>query len=180
MIQGPDPGRDPYRPLYEPIQPPTRDYARTDLADRSARFAARLIDTLFFVVTAVPFGVGMFFGAVDHVGRAMVLLPPLLVLLTYQSVLVATTGQSIAKRWLGIRVVRADGSPVGFVRGVVVREWLVFAIGCIPFVGLLSRLFDSAMILGEERRCVHDLLAGTQVVPASAPVRVVPPSLPSR
>jgi uncharacterized RDD family membrane protein YckC len=66
--------------------------------------------------------------------------------------------------WLGLRVVRSDGSPVGFVAGVAIREWVVFGLGVIPGLGLIFRLADSLTILGDERRCLHDLVAGTKVV----------------
>jgi uncharacterized RDD family membrane protein YckC len=67
---------------------------------------------------------------------------------------------------VGLRVVRLDGTPVDFVSGVVLREWVVFGIGSVPFIGMLFRLADSVMIFGEDRRCLHDQIAGTKVIPA--------------
>jgi uncharacterized RDD family membrane protein YckC len=41
--------------------------------------------------------------------------------LLLQAYLVTTTGQSIAKRWFRIKIVKVDGSPVNFVSGVLLR-----------------------------------------------------------
>jgi uncharacterized RDD family membrane protein YckC len=84
----------------------------------------------------------------------------------YQWYLIATTGQSLAKRWLGIKIVRLDGSPVGFVNGVILRSWVVGALSNIPILGTIIGLVNPLMIFGEERRCLHDHIAGTRVVVA--------------
>ena len=96
-----------------------------------------------------------------------------LAFLAYQWYLVATTGQSLAKRWMGIKIVRLDGSPVGFVHGVLLRSWVISmatnAISTTPglrTLGRLVHLVDALMIFGEERRCLHDHIAGTRVIVA--------------
>ena len=43
----------------------------------------------------------------------------------YQWYLISTTGQSLAKRWMGIKIVRIDGTPVNFVNGVILRSWVM-------------------------------------------------------
>lgn len=89
-----------------------------------------------------------------------------LALLSYQWYLVATRGQSLAKRWLGIRIVRLDGSAPGFVHGVVLRVWVLSAAGLVPFAGSLVGLADALAIFGRDSRCLHDYLAGTVVIQA--------------
>ena len=82
-------------------------------------------------------------------------------LASYQWYLVATTGQSLAKRWFGIKIVRLDGSLPGFVNGVLLRSWVLHALNAVcNFVGLI----DALMIFGEQSRCLHDLIAGTKVI----------------
>lgn len=82
----------------------------------------------------------------------------------------ASTGQSLAKGWFGIRVARPDGSPPGFFRGVVLRGWLPAATAALtpalPFLGFVV-LFDALRIFGSESRCLHDLIADTSVVEAT-------------
>jgi len=85
----------------------------------------------------------------------------------FQAWLITTTGQSVGKRVLGIKIVMMDGSPVGFVRGVLIRTWLVALLSFIPvikYVGLIDLLF----IFTREKRCLHDIVAGTRVVRNSA------------
>ncbi len=40
-------------------------------------------------------------------------------------------------------------------------------IGMVPYVGGIYGLIDSLFIFREDRRCVHDLIAGTKVVDIS-------------
>ena len=69
-------------------------------------------------------------------------------------------GQSIGKRWQAIRVVRMDGSIPSMSRIILLRNIAVGVLGMIPLFSLIDILF----ILGEKRRCLHDLLADTRVV----------------
>jgi uncharacterized RDD family membrane protein YckC len=53
----------------------------------------------------------------------------------YQWYLISTTGQSLGKRWLGVQIVRVDGSPSGLRHGVILRSWILGALGNVPGVG---------------------------------------------
>ena len=75
-------------------------------------------------------------------------------------------GQTIGKKWLGIKVVRKDGSRAGFARIFWLRNFVNFIIAFIPLIGALFSLIDPLFIFGGERRCVHDLIADTIVVKA--------------
>jgi uncharacterized RDD family membrane protein YckC len=73
-----------------------------------------------------------------------------------------TTGQSIGKRVLGIRVVDAQsGGPIGYGRGAI--RWLVGIVSAIPiFLGYLWMLWDG------EKQTWHDKASTSYVVPVSA------------
>lgn len=109
-----------------------------------------------------------------------------LVVIGWQLYLLAKTGSTLPKRWFGVRVVNGAGTPPGMLR-VLLREgvgcwglplsvayllWLYS--GAFPSLGILAVL-SSSMLLGEgmsarfnrQRRCLHDLLAGTYVVDAN-------------
>lgn len=97
-----------------------------------------------------------------------------LVLLTlYQWFLLATQGQTIGKRAVGIRIVdAATGKTAGFFQAVLMRTILpiliVSAVTALlgwlfPPIGGLLALFNLVPIFGPDRQCVHDLLASTQV-----------------
>jgi uncharacterized RDD family membrane protein YckC len=165
MQQGPDP-RYPYNPYaaptYDVIAPAPRDAYHALLADRWTRFGGRFIDNLLIGGTCLPVLAAMAMGHESDAWLVTAIIP--ICFIAYQCYLVATTGQSVAKKWLGMRIVRMDGSPVGFGAGVFLREWVTGLLGFVPLVGLLVRLVDSAMIFGEERRCLHDLIAGTKVI----------------
>jgi uncharacterized RDD family membrane protein YckC len=99
-----------------------------------------------------------------------------LALSIYQWYLTATTGQTLGKRWSHVRIVRVDGSPVGFVDGVVLREWVMSIILAVaglvlswmpvfgPGASLAVSLVDYVPIFALDRRCLHDHLAGTKVI----------------
>jgi uncharacterized RDD family membrane protein YckC len=94
----------------------------------------------------------------------MLVIAPFAALWIYQWYLVSTTGQTLGKRWAGIRIVKVDGSPVTFVSAVLMRSWVFSALTMVPYIGTVLALADIVMIFGSERRTVHDHLAGTQVI----------------
>lgn len=96
-----------------------------------------------------------------------------LIVLVIQVILLSVRGQSIGKMIVGLRIVRiADGTQAGFLNAWLMREALITVIGVflafIPFLGAILQpgfhLTDWCMIFREDQRCVHDLIAGTQVV----------------
>jgi len=172
---------------YNPYSPPTAgpsvvaapdDAGQLILADRVTRLGARLLDGVLLLVTGIPALGFLFAGAAyDRVGtrpgafggnELMVLGGLLSVLLLpligYQWYLLAKRGQTLGKRWTGIKIVKLDGSAVNFVSGVVLRNWVVAALGAVPYAGTCVGLVDTLMIFNDERRCLHDLIAGTKVV----------------
>jgi uncharacterized RDD family membrane protein YckC len=98
---------------------------------------------------------------------AVALLVLVLVLMVVPQVVVGT---SLGKAIFGIRVVRADGRPPGFVRSSIrVAAWLIDGLAVLLPVGLWMAIFTRG------HRRVGDYLAGTYVVERSAaghPVRV--------
>ncbi len=80
--------------------------------------------------------------------------------------LIATTGQNITKRWMGIKIVRTDGGPVDFVSGVLLRNWCYYAVNLVPYIGGCFWWAGFLLILGQDRRCLHDHIASTVVVDA--------------
>jgi uncharacterized RDD family membrane protein YckC len=97
-------------------------------------------------------------------------LPLLAVLAIIQCTLLALRGQSVGKLLVGTRIVRQrDGAKAGFVQVVLLRSALPLAIQQIPLLGPLFWLVDVCFIFGDERRCVHDYMGGTKVVPAGLP-----------
>jgi uncharacterized RDD family membrane protein YckC len=100
----------------------------------------------------------------------------LLGLMIAQWFFISQRGQTIGKMATGTRVVRMDGTAVGFFHGVVLRSWPFTVPGLIfPLVGIRSdspistaffvaTVIEVLFIFGAGRRCVHDLIAGTKVI----------------
>jgi uncharacterized RDD family membrane protein YckC len=87
-----------------------------------------------------------------------------------QAVLLAWRGQNLGKLMTGVRVVRADnGEPAGFVRGALLRfvlpvAFMILLHGTTLVLGVAFLVLDYCFIFREDRRCLHDLIAGTIVV----------------
>jgi uncharacterized RDD family membrane protein YckC len=84
----------------------------------------------------------------------------------YNLVLLNSDGQTLGKRWMKVRIVRSNGERAGLGRIFWLRMFVPGLIGRIPFVGVIFALTDPLFIFGEERRCVHDMMADTIVVNA--------------
>jgi len=155
------------------------------LADRGARLLAASIDELIVlgaflpvVIGAVPTLVNLASGGTDPLtldtgdivgamlrgpGIALTVVA-LLIWCVITAWLVATNGQSIGKRLVGIKVVRTDGSRASFARIFLLRNVVNGLPNLLPYVGWLYQLADPLLIYQDSRRCIHDLIADTTVV----------------
>ena len=149
-----------------------------ELADRLTRLGAVFLDGLFFGFSIVPAIVAMAFVGdtssanfdqqVDTAVYAGFGLGLLLFfgLVAWNCVLLSRHGQTVAKKMLGIRVVRRDGSHCGLARIFFARYLPVTVLGMIPFLGGLVSLVDALLIFRDDRRCLHDEIAYTIVIKA--------------
>jgi uncharacterized RDD family membrane protein YckC len=129
------------------------------LANRSSRFAAWVVDVLIFLGPSVAFYFTYFPLAIVYVvGLALV-----------QVALLTIAGQTLGKKTLDIRIVKMQtGTNGGFVTNVLLRTLLNsliqaglnFLTAFVPVYTVLDVLF----IFRADRRCIHDLIAGTVVV----------------
>jgi len=135
------------------------------LATRWSRLGARLLDGLIVMLGATP-GAAMYVlnGSKLEMTPIMLIAVGVLGISIYQWVRVVQSGQTLGKRALNIKVVKNDGSPVGFVDGIILREWVVAFMGVIPFIGRFIQLIDWLMIFGADQRCLHDQIAKTKVI----------------
>jgi uncharacterized RDD family membrane protein YckC len=131
------------------------------LAERGTRLGASIVDGMLFLAAIVVVAVVGAAGGEELAIAGGVL--GYLAMAAFQWYLIATTGQSLAKKWLGIRIVKLDGSLPGFVNGVVLRVWVLGVVS--TFLGFLP-LIDALLIFGDERRCLHDHIASTKVIVA--------------
>jgi uncharacterized RDD family membrane protein YckC len=78
------------------------------------------------------------------------------------TILVAKNGQTIAKKLLGIKVVRADGSRASLGRIFWLRNVVNALLNILPFYFLIDALF----IFSDRHQTLHDKIADTIVVTA--------------
>lgn len=179
---GQAPGHNPYGQTppgqaHNPYAAPVSDAAPswqmgTDdhlLASRGSRFAGSLLDGLIYMVVALPVAfLTMDFGSMgpepDVVDIYAKIGIPILLVAVVQWYLISTTGQSLAKKMLGMKIIKTTGEDVNFVSGVLLRSWVPAFIGWIPLVGGFFGLVDALFIFGEEHQCIHDKIAGTKVI----------------
>ncbi|MBU0551875.1 RDD family protein [Myxococcota bacterium] len=138
-------------------------------APRGKRFGGAFLDGIFGLVAGLVglfiFGGVLGFDSEENLAFGFyILLLPFSIL---QMFLIATRGQSLGKMVVGTRIVMVDGRDVGFLHGVVLRSWIVGALGFIPILGPIISFIDPLFIFGEDHRCMHDHIAGTRVVEAA-------------
>ncbi len=182
-------GSDEWRPLGEfpefaaPIEPPPIIGPAVEdptLAERWRRFVGALADGALESICWTPTSIAMMqsmsemFGdgkfdpgefSKAYLAAVPLSLPYLGALMVLQAVLLSLRGQSVGNLIVRTRIVRApDGEPAGFVRAFLIRGFLARAIRQVPFIGGIFWIVDSCFIFRDDKRCLHDLIAGTKVV----------------
>jgi uncharacterized RDD family membrane protein YckC len=161
---------NPYAPPSERAdgiaEAPTIAPGELRLASPSQRLLAKAIDAALLGLSLAPGIVVQFWWDTDlGVGLWML---GLLAILVVQWALTTTSGQTIGKRWTGLRVVTDKGEPIGFLRGVCLRVWVMWAGSLMASVGG-ALLFDPLFVFGKQRKTLHDHLAGSLVIVADTP-----------
>lgn len=143
-------------------------------ASRTKRFLGSILDGML-MAGALTIGFITFFALtqagilkLDHnnpsafgsINAICVMYFPVFALILFQWNMTAVDGQTLAKKLLRMKIVTRNGEVPGFVRGVALRWWVTGLLGIVPFFGLLNAL----AIFGEQRRCLHDYIAGTYVI----------------
>lgn len=138
------------------------------------RLGAYLIDSFIVgLIAGVPGGclgalTPMVFASVDEETLVFIIVGVVFVAVglslvaaaLYFGMMWSRTGQTLGKKWLGIKIVTADGTPPSFWRALG-RAFIGYGISGIIFdIGFLWMLWD------DYRQCLHDKLFGTYVVEA--------------
>jgi uncharacterized RDD family membrane protein YckC len=151
------------------------------LAGRGTRLLAKIIDSIIMGVLWIPFMLGGGLAAVmssgleegsDPTGLIVTLLGSMsisglltLIFVVVQIYLLSKDGQTVGKKLTKIRIVKLEtGQNGGFMPNVILRALVPVIIN--SFTGIFS-LVDALFIFREDRRCIHDMLAGTTVVRAA-------------
>jgi uncharacterized RDD family membrane protein YckC len=170
-----------------PAVAPVDESAFFDLASLGRRFVGALIDGMLNLLSVV---VLFFFTTPDEylsllrgernsalssqaVLGAFAFFATILAVIVLQAVLVSVRGQTVGKIVMGTKIVLVGGGNAGFVRGWLLRYGVILA-GTTVVTGALGQggnmlasvftIIDSLWILRFGRRCLHDHIAGTEVV----------------
>jgi uncharacterized RDD family membrane protein YckC len=124
---------------------------------------AVILDGFVYVIPPVIMGVVtplLVHGPGGETVASVFIVVAILIVFLCQMVLLIKDGQTLGKKALRIRIVKMDtGENGGFVPNVLLRLIVNGLLGIIPLYGLVDILF----IFRGDRRCIHDMIAGTQV-----------------
>jgi uncharacterized RDD family membrane protein YckC len=167
--------QNPYAPPKAEVADADDRDVQAELAGRGERLAAAILDTIIGgALVGLPLLVGMdwdqvsagnwdaAFGAVGGILAGI----GSLIWIVVTIYLVNKNGQTMAKKMLGIKVVRSDGSRAGLGRIFWLRNVVNAIPGAIPYIGNVYGLVDSLFIFNDSRQCIHDKIADTIVVKA--------------
>lgn len=164
--------RNPYAAPEAPVGQPMDARELVVKADRGVRLGAYLIDAILYAACFTPGYIQLALLGDDNpvhygplgTGISIVLALGGVALFIYNLWLLHDSGQTVAKRWLNIRIVRGDGSRAGLGRLFWLRMFVPGLLGAIPCLGAIFSLADAVAIFGDDKRCLHDMIADTIVV----------------
>ena len=148
-----------------------------ELAGRGARLGAAIIDFIIMLVVLLPIMyMGGYMAAATEAAQAgaqvglgttlMWAAIGFVIFVVIQGFPLNATGQTWGKKLLKIKIVDLDGAkpPIGRLLGL--RYLPIQAVANVPLIGPVVALVNVLLIFRSDRRCGHDLIAGTRVVHA--------------
>lgn len=147
------------------------------LASLGSRLWGAIVDSILMVIVIIAAGVlgegAAFFEGIadqptDHSTKTWVSFGiGFMLFQALQGYLITKNGQSIGKIVAKTRIYsEKTGEQAGFMDGFLIRNLVTFLPSYIPFVGDFLSLVDTCFIFRPDRRCIHDLVAGTVVLEA--------------
>lgn len=130
------------------------------------RAGARTIDAILMSMVASLVGMALVFPTVKTAhpdvlqilkAEGLVLLLSTIIASTYEIALTVKYGGTIGKFALGLRVVTAEGRPLGWGQSTG-RYFATWISGCTFYIGYILAAFD------EQKRALHDYVASTRVI----------------
>ena len=165
---------NPYEPPATdpvPLQPSGGEIHLAKLGDR---FVGSFIDGLIGIGIAIPiWGCLFWFGVIHSMAEmgkiglgytTLIAVVHYVLFMAIQWNSLDATGQTIGKKVANTRIATMDGSKPQARDIVIKRYGFVSLINLIPFIGVVLTWVDILMIFKKDRRCLHDLVAGTQVL----------------
>lgn len=150
----------------------TKNDQEAVLASRWARLGAAIIDGLIMIIPAllVTF---LFVGSFDMEAMAeislftnfIIGLVNIAVFFVIHGKVLFSNGQTWGKRVAGIKIVKMSNEQMDNFT-LIKRYAFYFGVSIVPVIGGLLSLINVLCIFAGSKRCLHDHVAGTQVVNA--------------
>lgn len=148
----------------ETATPPSK---KGQLASRTDRFLASLIDTFIHLLAFIPL---FWFVGLENFKNPSPLQSLLLALYAMTSYLLIHGyllyhyGQTIGKSEFGMRIQLLNGEKASLQHVMLWRYLPIMLMNFVPVIGqFLAGVFNVLFIFGKQRRCLHDYIAGTEV-----------------
>ncbi len=170
-MSDPNPYAPPKAIVADPVDPTTGPDA---LASRARRAWADTLDTIVALIWIIP--LWSHFKMLDYLLQSESI--PLRVQIEAAALgfalfalanawFLSRNGQTIGKMLLGIRIATLDGGVPELWRILALRYAPLSIVAMIPTVGMLLTTVDVLFIFRGDRRCLHDMIAGTKVLRVS-------------
>ena len=147
-----------------------------ELASRGTRLLGAFLDGIILAVAFIP--IGMAAGSFSQVTQsqqisisqnALNLVLTIVLFLLINGYLLAKQGQTVGKKLVRIRIVsHVDEHVLPLGKVFCLRYLPLYIVGLLPPLGNLFWLIDVLFIFRKDKRCLHDLIAGTKVVKADS------------
>jgi len=143
------------------------------LAGRGERLGGFIIDALIMMAIVLPamYMGGYFEGVMSGVKPSFASevtwkLVGFAIFTVVQGIPLANDGQTWGKKALKMKIVDMSGAKPEFGRMLLLRYGVGQVIGMVPWLGAIYFFADSLFVFRGDKRCIHDLIAGTRVVVA--------------
>ena len=145
----------------------------TELAGRWQRLGAAILDGLIGMVWSIPLmfllGLWEYMRNGRPVPTTLLITSTVIGFVMFVAVhgyFLKKNGQTLGKKIVGIRISDLENNVPSFGKVLLLRYLPISAVTLIPFAGQFLPLVDVLFIFRSDRRCVHDLIAGTKVIRA--------------
>jgi len=151
----------------------TESLNTVELASRWSRLWAAIIDGLLALATTIPLLIFLGFAqiwteqSISISTTLQIIILNWAVFLLMHGYLLKTRGQTIGKSLIGIRIVTTENHHPDFLNLLLKRYLPLNVVGYIPVVGPYLTLAEVLFIFRSDKRCLHDLIAGTKVINAT-------------
>ncbi|MDP4175719.1 MAG: RDD family protein [Bacteroidota bacterium] len=144
------------------------------LASRTDRLAAVIVDSVVVLITAFILLLIIIFSGFENFYNSCFTGSFILKVISYtftgsviylplNGYLLYKYGQTIGKRFMGIKIVDMNNKVPSLYRSYFLRSFLISLFAIIPILNFAIML-DDLFIFTKRQRCIHDYLAGTKVV----------------